>query len=207
MPATSKQRAALDLYCVLMEEAKHRLACIDGAVDGQTGLPYQAVAEFCFLQLRMLCELIALACLTAHGDVNPGAKLRKAYAADEIIGHLGKLHPPFYPHAMKSGGPYKIEAIKNGFLTKSELPNLYHRCGSMLHRGTLKTLFDAKAPIGDTLAEIKEWRKKIVVLLRCHGICLFDDTKLVIFTFANPVSNRVTWAMFEGEPKAKHWVS
>jgi hypothetical protein len=95
MPATPKQRAALDLYCALMEEAKHRLACIDGAIDGRTGLPYQAVVEFCFLQLRMLCELIALGCLIAHGDVNPGAKLRKAYAADEIIGLLEKLHPFF----------------------------------------------------------------------------------------------------------------
>jgi hypothetical protein len=159
MPATPKQRAALDLYCALMEEAKHRLACIDGAIDGRTGLPYQAVVEFCFLQLRMLCELIALGCLIAHGDVNPGAKLRKAYAADEIIGLLEKLHPFFYPHAMKSAGPYKIEAIKGGFLTKSELLNLYHRCGSMLHRGRLKTLFGAKAPIQDTFAEIKAWQK------------------------------------------------
>jgi hypothetical protein len=48
--------------------------------------------------------------------------------------------------------------------------------------------------------------KKIIVLLRSHAISLFDDKKLVIFTFANPESNRVTWAMFEGtEPLSKNW--
>jgi hypothetical protein len=66
---TKKQNEAINLYAAIMEEAKIRLNSIDMALAGTTILPHQLVREFCFLQLRMLCELIALGCLTAHGDV------------------------------------------------------------------------------------------------------------------------------------------
>jgi hypothetical protein len=60
---------AMDAYSILMLEAKHRLLAMDTALEGKTGLPRPAIREYCFLQLRMLCELIALGCLTAHGDL------------------------------------------------------------------------------------------------------------------------------------------
>jgi hypothetical protein len=65
------------------------------------GLPAAIVREVRFLQLRMLCELIALACLMAHGDipaVQASKKLSKEYSADKIIGQLDALHPNFYPY-------------------------------------------------------------------------------------------------------------
>jgi hypothetical protein len=80
----SKYRQALDTYSWLMDEAKQRLSAVDTALAGQTGLPNGAIIEFCFLQLRMLCELIALGCLTAHGDLQAG-KLKKSHKADQII--------------------------------------------------------------------------------------------------------------------------
>ena len=174
MPATPKQRAALDFYCRgLMEEAKGRLICIDGAMDGQTGLPVPAVQEFCFLQLRMLCELIALGCLIAHGDLAPGVKLNNLWAADKIVDRLEGLHPSFYPHAMKAG-LHRYEALKGGFLTKGQLLKLNSRCGSMLHRGSL--------------------------LLDCPAICLFDEKTLVVIKLADrELNNRTIWRMLEGE--------
>jgi hypothetical protein len=42
--------------------------------------------------------LIALGCLTAHGDLQTG-KLKDEYKADKIIKRLQQLHPDFYPHA------------------------------------------------------------------------------------------------------------
>jgi hypothetical protein len=56
----------MSLYAQLMEEAKSRLTAIDGAVKGESGLPVLFVREFCYLQLRMPCEAIALGCLVAH---------------------------------------------------------------------------------------------------------------------------------------------
>ena len=94
----SKCAEAMDAYSVLMHEAKARLLAMDTALEGKTGLPEVAVREYCFLQLRMLCELIALGCLTAHGDLQTG-KLKDEYKADKIIKRLQQLHPDFYPYA------------------------------------------------------------------------------------------------------------
>src|SRR5262245_25239192 len=77
----SKYTEAMDFYSVLMHEAKRRLLAMDTALEGKTGLPEVAVREYCFLQLRMLCELIALGCLTAQGDLQTG-KLKDEYRQD-----------------------------------------------------------------------------------------------------------------------------
>jgi hypothetical protein len=68
-PVNEREQAALKLYVSLMEEAKVRFYVIDMAISGRTGLPERGVREFCYLQLRMLCEVIALACLTANGNI------------------------------------------------------------------------------------------------------------------------------------------
>jgi|SRR5882724_2304781 len=57
-------------------------------------------SEFCYLQLRMLCELIAVGCLVVHGDVEGTKGLCKVWAADKVMKRLEKLHPDFYPHPM-----------------------------------------------------------------------------------------------------------
>jgi hypothetical protein len=77
--STAKQNDSINLYAAIMEEAKLRLNSIDMALGGATILPHQLVREFCFLQLRMLCELIALGCLTAHGDIEATTKLRNEW--------------------------------------------------------------------------------------------------------------------------------
>jgi len=63
----SPYEEAMDAYSILMQEAKGRLSAINTSLAGRTGLPSGTICEFCFLQLRMLCELITLGCLTAHG--------------------------------------------------------------------------------------------------------------------------------------------
>ena len=126
----------LNAYVGLMEEAKYRLFAMDTALEGRTGLPPGATREYCFLQLRMLCELIALGCLTAHGDLQTG-KLKKAYEADRIIRGLQRLHPKFYPIAAirTDKGP---KLIHEHGLTKEELVKLYWKCGNVLHRGSFE---------------------------------------------------------------------
>jgi len=97
-----------------------------GAATGKTGFPSVIVREFCYLQLRMLCELIALACLVAHGDITAAQpnKLRKAYEADKILAQLATLHQHFYPQPIrwKDRTAGQLEIIQTGnFLTKEEL--------------------------------------------------------------------------------------
>jgi hypothetical protein len=80
----SKYRPALNAYCALLEEAKHRLVALDLLLSGKTGLAAGAVHESAYLQLRMLCETIALGCVIAKGDHEPTGKIRTEYRAGKI---------------------------------------------------------------------------------------------------------------------------
>ena len=68
--ATQKLINAVNLYRVLMFEARMRIEAINVILDGRTGLPEGILRELCYLQLRMLCELIALGALVIHGDIS-----------------------------------------------------------------------------------------------------------------------------------------
>ena len=79
-----------DLYAGMMEEIKLRISSIEYATSGLLHFHPVIIREFAYLQLRMICELIALGCLVAHGDV-PATKskmLSKVWQADEILKRL-----------------------------------------------------------------------------------------------------------------------
>jgi hypothetical protein len=174
----SKYEEAMNAYSMLMIEAGHRFRAMDTALEGKTGLPDGAIPEFCFLQLRMLCELIALGCLTAHGDLQIGKDLRKAWQADRIIRLLEELHPDFYPRAA-TRTERGIELSEDIF-PKEELVKLYGKCGDVLHRGTFQTLWLRKS--GDAeIEEIRTWKQKIEALLSDHGIFMADGNTVALF--------------------------
>src|ERR1017187_2239008 len=78
-PVDSRLREATNLYAFFMAEIKVRIGAIN-AIGGtiEHRVPALIVREFCFLQFRMICELIALGCLTAHGDIKETTELRKS---------------------------------------------------------------------------------------------------------------------------------
>jgi hypothetical protein len=165
--AYSRYGEALDEYSRLMREAKVRLRAVDTVLSGKTGLVNAMICEFCFLQLRMLCEVIALGCLTAHGDLQIDKKLKKSYEADRIIRRLEQLHPEFYPKA----------ATEDGGFTKEDLLKLYRRCGDVLHRGNvLKTLWSRDGHGDAGIEEVGTWKAKIETQLSHHTIVMADGT-------------------------------
>jgi hypothetical protein len=66
MPTPADHNAAT-VYTSIMEEAKFRALSINTLTGTNVALPVVLLRESCFLQLRMLCELIALGCMVAHG--------------------------------------------------------------------------------------------------------------------------------------------
>jgi hypothetical protein len=115
----------LNQYSQFMEEIKKRQAVINSVLDAKVAVPKIVGAELCYLQLRLICELIALACLTVHEDIEAtnSGRLRKAYAADWIIERLENLHPEFYPRPSRqildaAGRPVRVEPITDGYLTR-----------------------------------------------------------------------------------------
>lgn len=182
---TKTQQAAIDLYQGLMEEVKLRIRSVELAISGLLTFHPFIIREFAYLQLRMICELIALGCLTAHGDL-PGASsknLRKAWSADEIIKALELLHPDFYPHPVKQvvyPTHHVLEPVTSGFLTKDELLSLNGKCGDIVHRGSVKKLLTGPISVEATHPDAAEWLGKIKTLLGVHRIGLKGGSSHVI---------------------------
>src|SRR2546425_68127 len=82
-----------------MEEIKRRQFVMAQVLDQTIPMPQMAAFEFCYLQLRKICEVFALGCLAAHGDI-PEVRskiIQKTYSADHIMRQLTQIHPDFYP--------------------------------------------------------------------------------------------------------------
>jgi len=108
----------------------------------------------------MVCELIALGCIVAHGDITEAAKLKTEWSADTIIKTLEELHPEFYPQPskqeVKGPGKFVLQAITSGFLTKTDLLTLNGKCGSVLHRGNFRKLLSSKTPLQTHFPDIDD---------------------------------------------------
>jgi len=202
MPQNTKEtQAAIGLYCALMEEIKFRIEAIKHVIHGKisiadTGLSQRPIAgtigkDIGYLELRMICELIALSALVAHGDIKEtrSRKFAKKWEADFLIAALGKIHADFYPQPVvpqpgngsvpRAAGQIRRPPllVASGFLTSAELPKLYHLCGRELHRGSLIDIMARKGAGKVDYSPIGKWVEKIVRLLNFHRIRLVDRTE------------------------------
>jgi hypothetical protein len=200
-------RADLDAakhYTPIMAEAKFRALSINTLTGSGLALPVPLLREFCFLQLRMLCELIALGCLVAHGDIEEtkSVTFQKAYHAGDIVKRLEKLHPNFYPSPRKpefSPGHLHLADYDQEFLTKDELVTFYGKCGDALHRGNLRKLLDPKNRPPADFRDIQEWGQKILNLLSFHLISRIGGKfHFVVALEAAQVSGNVLVSLAEG---------
>jgi len=171
MPTPADHNAAT-VYTSIMEEAKFRALSINTLTGTNVALPVVLLRESCFLQLRMLCELIALGCMVAHG-IKETKALQKCYNAGDIVKSLEKLHPNFYPIPRRpvfSPGHVHLGDYDREFLTKDELLTLYGRCGDVLHRGSLRRLLNPRNLSSDDFQDIRHSGQNILNLLSVHTI-------------------------------------
>jgi hypothetical protein len=197
MTISAEQRALRVLYCNLLEEIKPRLETAARAIDGEYKLPLQFVFEFAYLQIRLVCELIAIGCLAVHGDIpaTRTGRMKSAYSADWIFRALEKLHPDFYP---QPGFDLKHpdEALEwaptaDPYMTKPELLKLYNDSGEVLHRGTIKK-FESKAAYPELdFEKLKDCLYKLGVLLRSHRIKLLGSKQEFWVTMFAPETGKV----------------
>lgn len=131
-------------YCGLMEEIKRRSMIVTGCLSRPIADAHP-IYELCFLQFRMICELIALACLVAHGEIQEAKALEKHNDARKVLRALERLKPKFYPspraQSIDAGKVLNVPIpIPSDYLTKALLLKLYGRCGDVLHVGNLKDI-------------------------------------------------------------------
>ena len=189
--ATPAERAISGLYANLMDEVKVRIDCIGRAVQGETRFPGPIVREFCYGQLRFLCELIALSCLVAHGDIpaTHSKRIGRKWSAQEIMDELAKLREHFYPIAVHLTPPLPgklardLEGINPPPFPKEALLELYGKCHSMTHRGNVEKLIKSATPIDmDTkFAEIISWAQKIHDQLAVHLVPVSRNGEKLMF--------------------------
>jgi hypothetical protein len=171
----------LNLYCDLMAEIRIRYEAISEVSAGRGQINPHLGLEFCYLQLRLICELIALACLVAHGDVSGtrSGRLLKAFNAEFILSALSVLHPEFYPKPSEQvtlDGERAVRPITSGYLQKPDLLKLYAECHGVLHRGRLKTL-GPRMNQAVSFKPIAAWCDMIVRLLNHHQMPLADGVR------------------------------
>jgi hypothetical protein len=203
--ATVQQLEAMRLYADLLEEAKLRINSVENALNGRIPLPGPFLHEYCFLQLRMLCELIAIGCLVLHGDINKNGigKLRGTWSAEDIIKALENIHPAFYPipHLQeKTSIGFNLTAFTDGYLTKDDLKHLVQLSGSHLHRGSLKKILKGRQPTQFNFPDVLEWLKKIGKLLSTHMIPLFEEGTLVLVVLRNLQDDERVQVAFASKP-------
>ena len=180
MSTTKELDAACQTYRELMIEAKMRALSINTLANDQRGIPSPLVREYGVLQIRMLCEIIALGCLVAHGDLvkKSSRNLKTIYEPGEIFAELDKLHGDFFPVPIMPEktviGWHMAEYTGAPYATKSEIRQIWARCGDVLHRGTLKRLIKPKNPVQNNFADLNEWGQKLLNLLSNHRIISFD---------------------------------
>lgn len=162
------------------------------AIDGRLGLQLAYAREYSYLQFRRICELIALGCLMLHGDLDHARSenARRIWNADKIMRLLGELHPHFFPQpatVTSEGGGHHIEANKvPNALTLKGLQDLYHECGDVLHRGTIRS-FELEAPFRQSdMDRVNDWHTKIVNLMNTHIIARASGDSLYLVHVLSP---------------------
>jgi hypothetical protein len=171
-------------YLRLMHELAIRMDLVAHACNGNLNLSPPYAREYCYLQFRRICELVALGCLQLHGDL-PAARssaAKKEWNAERIMRLLQKNHPHSFPQSLtrtKTTDGWQLEAnSKPNALTFTEFKALYSKCGEILHRGTIRTI-EAEGPIGKPeYDQVIHWSRKLVDLLNEHVVARADGKGL-----------------------------
>lgn len=183
-------------YIKLMEEIKVRFAWLDYLMSGQLQTPANLREESCYLQIRMVCELIALGCAVMHDNVPNITRVRKDYQADKIVNEMAKAYPDFFPEPLAAQDvPHGMITRFNGdALTRDGLVALYRRCGEILHKGSVKNLGKNVAP---KLDDIHSTSQLIRNLISRHQIRHYDQDAFWIVGMNHGGTGQVGYMYFE----------
>jgi hypothetical protein len=198
---TGKHESAIKTYLALMEEVKARFFVINTTYQNEKNFPPALVSEICYLQFRLLCEIIALGCLLVHGDIPHPKVLQKEYNPTKIMKHLERLNPHFYPQPIKhtfENGMHKLSAIPNiPHLSKEGLVELWNKSGDILHRAPLNKL--GKPPKTDIhkFSDIFEWSGKLTGLLNSHWITLVENQKGMVVSLTSIETSKASASVFD----------
>jgi hypothetical protein len=166
------------LYGAVMVEVKERMVILESILRNRVDIADFAKAELAAVQVRKNCELIAMGCVIAHGDVPEASPLLKEWNLNELLKRIGKLNPLFYPRPFKpTVSPdqvYHIEWVTSGYLERHELLEAWGRCCDFLHSVSVRAKI--REQVQDFAPIAFDWATKTVILLQNHAIFGQDGT-------------------------------
>ncbi|MBA4001225.1 hypothetical protein [Brevundimonas sp.] len=170
-------------YCALMLDVRVRNDAINNILVEPGLMPPRLVREFCYLQLRMIAELVALGCVVLH-DQLPATqvkKLRKDYNADRILKDIEGYEPGFFPRAIErvrevSPGHKEVEPVQPPVMTASDLRRIWGRTGDVLHWGTVNKMRE-RTDIDPKHKDVRLLQRKFVDLLSVHFVLTAKETQ------------------------------
>jgi hypothetical protein len=175
-----------EICCRFMAEIKDRLQeiefrlCVIQDRPKSPGAHFEA--EFCYLQIRYICELIVLSSLAAHHSLGLNKELMKAYHADKIFEKLESINPFCFPTSVRSvrdtAGLLQFFDGDPKAMTRKNLKDVYNQCGTMLHRGFLKHALNNIIKTYEP-GKIEFWRGEILKLLSEHTIYLQREERVL----------------------------
>jgi hypothetical protein len=136
----------------------------------------------------MICELVALGCLVAHGDLKQSSGLRGEWSAGEIMKQLEDLHPQFYPYAIiqtKTSTGFHIHKRDPQPLPKVDFLRLYGRLGDALHRGSLKKLMKPNIPHQTQFPQVITKLQKLVDMFSNHAVVMYSGRQMFLAVLKN----------------------
>ena len=195
------------IYLDLMIEIKERLQAIHRCRIQEIAEPMfqnaYLAAEFVLVQLRMICEMIAVGCIVAH-ELDPRSDLKNEHSASRIFYELEKLKPEYFPGPVQAvtnpkTGVINYEPQANA-ITRQELKALYERCNDLIHRIKWKEAVARKRRIYPT-DYFFECAGKIANLLDTHLIKIAFPEKMIRVTMNGP-TGAVHWDILSRDPAA-----
>lgn len=215
MSANLKAHQRIELYVRFMEGIKWRLLtnCIPtrkSVAEKSDYLENLAAAEFCLLQLRKSCELLALGCVAMHWDVRQTRKLCREWNAHRLMGTFEDLKPSFFPVPIRteavpgeSVGRLPVADVHpvTDALTKKEMLKTYHIFGRLLYSGTFEDYTTPQREVYD-FSLIDDFVRKMGKLLNDHLYSLYDGKMVVRVFMQNPqIGGHVAWQLWPPMPR------
>lgn len=176
-----------EIYASFMEEIKWRVNEINRRLARAKQKQHEIDAifevEFCYLQLRFVCELIALASLAAHHSYGLKNDLLKQWHADQIFAELEGINEYCFPWPVRvtrqANGQLHIADDPSRELTRGELKEIYGKCGRELHRGVLKHALAGAQKVYDA-NQLIDWVMSVVALINEHSILFPKEHRAVL---------------------------
>jgi hypothetical protein len=182
MALSAHQQKLVEFYSILMNEVRVRLKFISDMHTGRfrDSIPATLAREICFLQLRMVFEVVAIGILGLHRNTYNIKALEKQWSVNEIMAEIQKLNPNYFPRAVGVKGNFEcIVDIEPHPMVSDSFLKTYGRCGGELHRGTLRKVTAGIDKIlqGDRPVQFNDIagiNKQLFDLLRIHRIASAD---------------------------------